>query len=213
MRARSGLVAVALSLSVVMLGGCRDDDDGFTAGTQNSPPTISGTPKTAVHAGGALQVHSSRNRPGRTGAAVQGQESTGLVQLRCGHRQPLPVRPPRMTSARFADVTISVSDGNHANRCRRSRSSRTPAPASGPAGADDAIRWWPVPVRGYSRDRVRTRLPRIGAARDLPHRHAEPLETRRPRQPERLETAYRDRARVRHGVARRRALRRRDWIC
>jgi Bacterial Ig domain len=50
MRARSGLVAIALSLSAVMLGGCRNDDEPFSlgpsAGRDDAPGTAAQTPVT-----------------------------------------------------------------------------------------------------------------------------------------------------------------------
>ena len=108
MQPRWGLVAVALSVSVVMLGGCRADGDA--AATQNSPPTISGTPKTAVHAGQRYDFSPSASDPDGQPLRfeVTNRPDWSTFDAVTGALSGTPTTDDVGT---FARVTISVSDG------------------------------------------------------------------------------------------------------
>ncbi|RPH59625.1 MAG: hypothetical protein EHM89_10360, partial [Acidobacteria bacterium] len=108
MRLRSGFVAIALSLSLVTVGGCRDDDES-TAGTHNSPPTINGAPKTEARAGERYEFTPSASDPeGQTlQFAVANRPEWSTFDATNGSLAGTPTADHVGT---FTNVTISVTE-------------------------------------------------------------------------------------------------------
>ena len=219
MQLTTGLKALALGVVLVTTSACKDDDnDSFSFGldsTQNSPPIISGTPRTKARAGERYQFTPRATDP--TGSRSPSASRTCLDWLSFDAGSGRISGTPRSSNVgSFEDVThLRIRRRRAQRRWRRSASASkrlrhaVDPPPLGAAGfaAGNAVGRWPVPFRGDPGDRVRPRLPRDRASRDLPSRHAQPLDARRPAQRERLEAARRDPTRGHRRQRRRRELR------
>ncbi len=115
MQLTTGLKALALGVLLVAMSACKDDgDDSFSFGldsTQNSPPTISGTPRTKVRAGERYQFTPRAADPDGQPLTFAVANLPGWLSFDASNGR-LSGTPNSVNVGSFKDVTLSVSDGN-----------------------------------------------------------------------------------------------------
>ena len=115
MQLTTGLKALALGVLLVAMSACKDDgDDSFSFGldsTQNSPPTISGTPRTKVRAGERYQFTPRATDPDGQPLTFAVANLPGWLSFDASNGR-LSGTPNGVNVGSFRDVTLSVSDGN-----------------------------------------------------------------------------------------------------
>src|SRR5262245_12507386 len=115
MQLMTGPKALVLGVLLVALAGCRDEGDGLFSGfgtgaAQNSPPTISGTPRTTIHTGERYVFTPRASDPDDQPLQFSVSNRPGWLTFdaRSGG---LAGTPAIGDVGEYAGVTISVSDG------------------------------------------------------------------------------------------------------
>ena len=160
MQLMSGLKAVVLGLLLIAMTGCKEETGSGLSGDPsiNSPPSISGSPKTQVRAGERYQFTPSASDP--DGQTLQFEVANGPAWSSFDAATGMLAGTPASGDVgTFADVTISVSDGDAKQTLRPFTIRVDPPTASVPQptplpSAGGPFRFAEVPeivfVRGYA---------------------------------------------------------------